>query len=103
MLVLVLPPAHLVSRVAGTAEAAVAVLAGGVDAAVGQGVCREPAVCRCVISAVCRCRCVKYQRSTLQQLPRVCTLVDIYAESVDTLAHTLVPTAARHSYQECRF
>ena len=99
-----LPPAHLVSRVAGTAEAAVAVLAGGVDAAVGQGVRREPAVCRCVISAVCRCRCVKYQRSTLQQLylPRVRALVDIHAESVDALAHTLVPTAARHSYQECR-
>ena len=44
VLLLVLPPAHLVSRVAGTAEAAVAVLAGGVDAAVGQGVRREPVV-----------------------------------------------------------
>ena len=49
-----LPPAHLVARVAGTAEAAVAVAALGVDAAVGQGVRGEPAVCRYVISAVCR-------------------------------------------------
>ena len=46
--------AHLVARVAGTAEAAVAVAALGVDAAVGQGVRGEPAVCRYVISAVCR-------------------------------------------------
>ena len=51
---LVLPPAHLVARVAGTAEAAVAVAALGVGAAVGQGVRGEPAVCRYVISAVCR-------------------------------------------------
>ena len=36
-------PGHLVAPDAGTAEAAVAVLAGGVVAAVGQGVCRVPA------------------------------------------------------------
>ena len=36
-------PCHLVAPDAGTAEAAVAVLAGGVVAAVGEGVCRVPA------------------------------------------------------------
>ena len=44
LLLVCLPvPGHLVASDAGTAEAAVTVLAGGVVAAVGQGVCRVPA------------------------------------------------------------